>query len=89
MKAHGASLAAELALLLNFMEQLQLQIRVNGEAREYIGVHTVAQLLAHLGHDAVPCAVEVNQQLVPKAKHSQHQLHGGDRVELVTLVGGG
>ena len=89
MRTHNASLAKKLALLFKFMEQAQIQIQVNGESLTYVGVETVAQLLTYLGRDNVPCAVEVNQQLVPKAKHSQHQLHGGDRVELVTLVGGG
>ena len=59
------------------------------QGADRVGRTGLAQLLTHLGRDNVPCAVEVNQQLVPKAKHSQHQLHGGDRVELVTLVGGG
>jgi len=48
------------------MEQAQIQIQVNGESLTYVGVDTVAQLLTHLGRDNVPCAVEVNQQLVPR-----------------------
>ena len=41
------------------------------------------------GRDGVPCAVEVNRTLVPRSRHESHQLQDGDRVEVVTLVGGG
>jgi len=34
-------------------------------------------------------AVEVNLDVVPKAQHSAHQLMQDDRVEVVSLVGGG
>ncbi len=66
-----------------------IQIQVNGELTTCGHVRTVADLLAHLGRSAVPCAVEVNEQLVPKVKHALHELQSGDRVEVVTLVGGG
>jgi len=50
---------------------------------------TVADLLAELGLAARPAAVEVNGEVVPKAEHPQRPLAPGDRVEIVTLVGGG
>ena len=34
-------------------------------------------------------AVEVNLELVPRRRHAEHVLRDGDRVEVVTLVGGG
>ena len=34
-------------------------------------------------------AVEVNCQIVPRARHAEHVLADGDRLEIVTLVGGG
>ncbi len=86
---HAPSLATKLALLFEFMNQTQIQLQVNGESHLYNDGSTVTQLLAHLGRANVPCAVEVNEQLVPKSKHALHQLRQGDRVELVTLVGGG
>jgi sulfur carrier protein len=49
----------------------------------------VAALLASLGLDKAPCAVEVNARLVRKSEHPTHALAAGDRVEVVTLVGGG
>ena len=49
----------------------------------------MAALLASLGLDKAPCAVEVNARLVRKSEHPNHALAEGDRVEVVTLVGGG
>ena len=49
----------------------------------------IGELLVELDLDSRPCAVEVNRELVPRASHRDHQLTDGDRVEIVTLVGGG
>lgn len=66
-----------------------MRITVNGEQREVDDEMTVSLLLAALGLGRAACAVEVNATLIPKSKHGEHQLNEGDRVELVTLVGGG
>src|SRR5262245_15647394 len=50
---------------------------------------TVADLLARLRRDPQKVAVEVNFEVVPRAEHGSHRLGDGDRVEIVTLVGGG
>jgi len=65
-----------------------MRITVNGEARETAD-DTVAALLESLGLARQAVAVEVNREVVPKADHPTHRLREGDRVELVTLVGGG
>ena len=46
-------------------------------------------LLAELGLPLGHVAVEVNLELVPRARHAEQILAEGDRVEIVTLVGGG
>jgi sulfur carrier protein len=66
-----------------------VQIELNGQPKELTGATTVAALLASLGLDKAPCAVEVNARLVRKSEHAAHPLADGDRVEVVTLVGGG
>ncbi len=66
-----------------------MRLEINGESKDVGEVETVAQLLRTLGLDRAPCAVEVNARLVPKAQHPQQPLRAGDRVEIVTLVGGG
>lgn len=64
-------------------------IVVNGTERTEAAGVTVAELLARLGLAKQACAVEVNRVIVPKAEHGDKRLAEGDRVELVTLVGGG
>jgi thiamine biosynthesis protein ThiS len=52
-------------------------------------VTTVADLVRSIGLDGAPCAVEVNARLVRRADRASVPLADGDRVEVVTLVGGG
>lgn len=65
------------------------KIHLNGQAREIPDQCTVADLLAEMQLEARMVAVEVNRMVVPRAQHGQHVLHEGDRLEIVTLVGGG
>lgn len=64
-------------------------IIVNGETKTLPDALSVAQLVEKLGFDRRRVAVEVNQEVVPSAKHEQVRLSTGDAVEIVTLVGGG
>ncbi|MEN6449822.1 MAG: sulfur carrier protein ThiS [Thermoguttaceae bacterium] len=66
-----------------------MQIIVNGQGREIAPSTTVAALLEELQLAGKPVAVEVNRQLVPRHRHTEHRLSDGDRLEIVTLVGGG
>lgn len=66
-----------------------MKLILNGEPKELPALRTVADLVRHLGLAAAPCAVEVNRALVSKPAHESHELHEGDSVEVVTLVGGG
>lgn len=68
---------------------MKTTIQFNGQPREIVPGTTVAALLAHLELRPAYVAVEVNLELVPRARHAQHELRQGDRVEVVTLVGGG
>ena len=61
----------------------------NGEPRALTPGATVADFLADLRLDPRRVAVEINLQLVPRQRHADVQLADGDRVEVVTLVGGG
>lgn len=64
-------------------------VTINGESREVASNTTVAALLTDLGLASAACAVEVNKELVPKRAHPDRPLADGDRIEIVTLVGGG
>ncbi|MCA9261907.1 MAG: sulfur carrier protein ThiS [Planctomycetales bacterium] len=66
-----------------------MQIVVNGSPRDVEQDTTIANLLADLGLDPRQVAVERNLNLVPRAEHAAAVLEHGDRLEVVTLVGGG
>jgi sulfur carrier protein len=66
-----------------------MQISVNGEARSIAPGTTIAQLLDELQMQSRHVAVEVNLELIPRAQHLSHELKDGDKLEVVTLVGGG
>jgi sulfur carrier protein len=65
------------------------RVVVNGEERAIPDGTTVAGLLAELGLARQHVAVEANRQIVPRAEHEGHVLAEGDRLEIVTFVGGG
>ncbi len=64
-------------------------VHVNGETRELPPGTTVAELLSELDLRPEQVAVEQNQRLVPRREHGRTLLAEGDRLEIVTLVGGG
>ncbi|MCG3133282.1 MAG: hypothetical protein HMLKMBBP_00407 [Planctomycetes bacterium] len=66
-----------------------MRITLNGDAREVPDGTTVAALLRALGAAAAPAAVERNGEIVPRSAHAATVLAEGDRVEIVTMVGGG
>lgn len=66
-----------------------ITIHVNGQPREVSPTATIATLLVELGMNPKFLAVECNRVLVPRTKHAAHELHADDRLEIVTLVGGG
>jgi len=66
-----------------------MQIFFNGQPREVSEGLTIAELLAQLELEPRYVAVEVNLDLVPRGRHQEHVLKADDRLEVVTLVGGG
>ncbi len=64
-------------------------LTVNGKPIELDDGTTIQGLLDKMSLPGGPVAVEVNRDIVPKARHAETALHDGDRVEVVTLVGGG
>ena len=66
-----------------------MTLTVNGEPKNVPEGHTLAQLVRELGLERNPIAVELNRQVVPRDRHGETRLAQGDRLESVTLVGGG
>ena len=70
-------------------EPLAITVIVNGESRAVPAGSTAGDLVEALGLAGRPLAVEVNEEVVPRARLADCRLQSGDRLELVTLVGGG
>lgn len=68
---------------------MTVSIFVNGDAQQIDPSATVADLLARLKMNPKFLAVELNRQVVPRAEHHRTKLSANDRIEIVTLVGGG
>jgi len=69
---------------------LRIALSVNGAPYDLCADEaTVGGLLARLALGAARVAVEVNGAIVPRAEHGVRCLAPGDRVEVVTFVGGG
>ena len=50
---------------------------------------TIQELITHINVHHQHYAVEVNEQIVPKSSHASFTLKNGDKVEIVTAIGGG
>ena len=63
-------------------------VKVNGRETDAAGM-TVAQLIEREGYDPARVAVELGEEIVPKAKYTETVIRDGDSVEIVGFVGGG
>ena len=66
-----------------------MQIKINGETREFEAALSVEALLQTLGIDARKVAVECNLEIVPKSQFAATRLGDGDQLEIVHFIGGG
>ncbi|HEY1558219.1 MAG TPA: sulfur carrier protein ThiS [Kofleriaceae bacterium] len=66
-----------------------IEVVINGETRTVVQGTTVAALVESLGLRDRRVAVECNREVVPRAEHATTVLAAGDRLEVVTFVGGG
>ncbi len=66
-----------------------MNILVNGEAREVPEGTTVGNLLRDLDITSDRVAVEVSLQIVDRREFESRALREGDRVEILSFIGGG
>jgi sulfur carrier protein len=64
-------------------------ITINGRPQQVAQGTSLLELLEQLHLNRQQVAVELNTELVPREHHGQCVLSAGDRLEIVTLVGGG
>ncbi len=62
---------------------------MNDEPRDLPDGATLAELVAGLGLGARRIAVELNREVVPRARYAETVLRPGDAVEVIHFVGGG
>ena len=66
-----------------------MRLLLNGEERDIAGIGSIADLVAALGLDARKVAVERNLEIAPRSTYADTLLTDGDRIEIVTFIGGG
>lgn len=66
-----------------------IKVVVNGVARTIDAGLNLEQLLARLELPPGRIAVERNRQVVARTSYAEETVEDGDRLEIVTLVGGG
>ncbi|MDQ3300453.1 MAG: sulfur carrier protein ThiS [Myxococcota bacterium] len=66
-----------------------MEVVINGQPRTVAAGITVEALIGELGLADRRVAVERNLEVVPRAQHATTVLAAGDRLEVVTFVGGG
>jgi thiamine biosynthesis protein ThiS len=80
----GISEGKRLVALFLFMN-----ITLNGNQHLHQGSGTLVELLKELGTRPEQVAILVNDRIVPKGEREAFRLHEGDRVEILTFMGGG
>lgn len=63
-------------------------VKINGELLDKDG-KSVSEMLADMDVSSQRVAVELNEEIVPKAEYDTTILKDGDHVEVVRFVGGG
>ena len=64
-------------------------IFLNGREESVDDHITVKQLIEQKMSPDRRVAVEINHEVVPRARHTNHVIQEGDRVEVVQAIGGG
>jgi sulfur carrier protein len=79
----------ERGLAARFAERGVMEIRVNGETRQWDRSVTVRDFLEALGIRPGAVVVERNLQIVPRERVAEEMVEDGDSIEIIRLVGGG
>jgi thiazole synthase len=66
-----------------------MKLVINGEERRFAAPMNVEALLGELGVDPRKVAVERNLEIVPKSAYGSQPVDEGDRLEIVSFIGGG
>ena len=67
----------------------QIHLQVNGETRNCLSPTALPELLQQLGFNLRLISVEYNGEILHRQFWTETQIKNGDRLEVVTIVGGG
>ena len=71
------------------MSLMKSSVRINGEIYKYVSSFTVLSLLQYLGFNTKLIVVDYNGTILQKEFWSQTYLENNDKIELLTIAGGG
>ena len=66
-----------------------MNIILNNQSDEVHDGITIRELLDQKKIHTKYIAVEINQKIIPRSKYNQHELKEGDKIEIITAIGGG
>lgn len=64
-------------------------IVVNGKEKEFPGEMTIRDFLAWERQKSTYVAVEINEAIIPRERYDEVMVCDGDRIEIVSFMGGG
>ena len=65
-----------------------LMTKINGKTEALAGLN-IAEIVEKFGYNKARVAVELNGNIVPKAKYAETVVKENDTLEIVSFVGGG
>lgn len=66
-----------------------MTLTLNGESLEVVDDSNAHDLIVQLGYENQRIALEINEIIIPKSKHTEFALNAGDKIEIIKAVGGG
>ena len=66
-----------------------MNILLNNKPEKIFDGSTVKKLLENKNIKNKYYAVEINRKIIPKSDHETYVIKDGDRVEIITAIGGG
>jgi len=64
-------------------------ITINGEEKNIQEGLTIAGLLLELKINPRGTAVEIDREIIPRARHGERAIKDGEAIEIIRMVGGG
>ena len=66
-----------------------MNIILNNESDEVHDGITIKELLDDKKIQTQYIAIEINKKIIPKSSYYKHELKEGDKIEIITAIGGG